>query len=248
MGSQNARSTHVDFTNSEITVEISASETRVDTRVDTEVADATVLKNRTKAEMADASALKNSTKNELSNTAVTNKLDSPEALPEASDELESVQSIVYVSDEFDDEENYIGIFYNSQNEMKTRSRLIFIVVTMITLFLLIGFLAMMYTSQSQRPSTLLSNTVVESQTTLAPLSSEIESKPSFAAIDAKKSLSDILSSRIALISSENPKFIVTAAGQKIIPTDIIKGKLTVVDIFPTHVLVSSNGITQELDY
>jgi len=193
------------------------------------------------------------------------------------------QPNVYASDKFDDEEQYIGLFYTGQNDKKTGTTLVFIAFIATALLLLAGIITFtklslnksipdpdvvgVETDNKQQTDIKLNDTENEIDNTTSRASlfspgisiaqaSVDASKPdqlqpgdsNSAAVKPIKALSEILSSRVVLISSENPKFIITETGKKIVPTDVIQGNLTVVDIFFDHVLVSSAGVTREIIY
>ncbi len=127
------------------------------------------------------------------------------------------------------------------NEKKNEKTLIVIALMTIFLFLLAG-ISIKYTNSA----------ATNSLAALIGLNKQAEAPDVNASViatdDAFGSLSDILSSRIALISSNNPKFIVTADGKKIVPSDIIDGSLTVVDILVDHIVVTSNGSNLKIAY
>jgi len=135
---------------------------------------------------------------------------------------------------------------SSQVEKKNGMTLVTIAFITMILSLLAG-ISVKYSNQTNDPSK-------EAFSSLSAVADQSDSnKPFLDAPDSKvdeinKPLSEILSSRISLISSSNPKFIITASGEKIVPNDVIDGSLTVVDIFSDHIVVSSSGATKEIAY
>lgn len=127
-----------------------------------------------------------------------------------------------------------------QNEKKNGMTLVVIALMTIFMFLLAG-ITIQYTDRTN-------NTSFAALVGSAKQVSQDASAPVTAADDALGTLSDILSSRITLISSKNPKFIVTEEGKKIIPSDTIDGSLTVVDILADHIVVTSNGTNLKIAY
>lgn len=134
-------------------------------------------------------------------------------------------------------ENSNNVDYNEKKNGKT---LVAIALMTIFLFLLAG-LSIKFTNSN----------VNTSLAALFGSSSKITANSDTSVItvdDAYGSLSDILSSKISLISSKNPKFIVTKDGKKIEPSDTIDGSLTVIDILADHILVTSNGSSLKIAY
>lgn len=157
-----------------------------------------------------------------------------------------------VTEKLEDDEHYIGVFYSTKNEKKNGATLL--VMTFLTLFLfLLAGLSIKLTSGTN-PTLFTAMNSLSELFSSAPSDTANESKittqdqSSPTAAGMIKPLSEMLSSRISLISSNNPKFIVTADGTKIIPSDTIDDGLTLVDIFIDHVLVSSNGETRAIAY
>jgi len=127
--------------------------------------------------------------------------------------------------------------FNYRN-LKTHRVIACITVLLFLLAVLINKL-----NNIDKPSTM---GVQGNSTTREPLDS---SSKNATVEDELGSLSEILSSRISLISSNNPKFIVTAEGKKIVPRDIVKGGLTVVDIYSDYIVVSlEEGETRKIPY
>jgi len=127
-----------------------------------------------------------------------------------------------------------------QNEKKNGMTLVVIALMTIFMFLLAG-ISIQYTDKT-------SNTSFAALVGSATKASADANPSSATADNTLGTLSDILSSRISLISSNNPKFIVTEEGQKIIPSDTIDGSLTVVDILVDHIVVTSNGTNLKIAY
>lgn len=143
------------------------------------------------------------------------------------------------SDKIEDDKKIKGLFNNDL--LEKRNWKTFFVIAFVTVFIIAG-LSTKFTNKASIA------TLDTSDNSAAQISAEAvtsESTP-----DNKiGSLSEILSSRISLVSSKNPKFIITAEGKKIVPSDILIGGLTVVDIYSDHVVVAlENGETRNIDY
>jgi len=128
----------------------------------------------------------------------------------------------------------------AQNEKKNGMTLVVIALMTIFMFLLAG-ISIQYTDGTS--STSFAALVGSAKKVSADVN-----EPAAKVDDTLGTVSDILSSRISLISSKNPKFIVTADGKKIIPSDTIDGSLTVVDILVDHIVVTSNGTNLKIAY
>lgn len=157
-------------------------------------------------------------------------------------------------DEFDNDEYYnddqfIGVFTTAQHEKKNGKTLAVIASMTVFLFLLAG-ISIKFSDRASNLSLLEAQSSSTQQLFVKTNETDQtgQAKPKVTADDSLKSLSNVLSSRISLISSNNPKFIVTAAGTKIVTNDIIGEGLKVVDILNDHIVVSSNGVTRELSY
>ncbi len=142
------------------------------------------------------------------------------------------------------EENkrYVRSANTDLNEKKNGKTLVVIALMTIFLFLLAG-LTIKFTDKVGNTSLAA---LIGSNTQVSP--PDANAAPQAIADDTLGSLSDILSTRISLISSKNPKFIVTQEGKKIVPRDVIDGSLTVVDIFADHIVVTSNGSNLKIAY
>jgi len=150
---------------------------------------------------------------------------------------------------FEDDNQFIGVFNTTPDEKKSGATLV--VMACITVFLFV--LAGISVKFSDRASNLA---LLEAQSSsgkqlFVRTNDAVNATPAQLenpATNSQQTLSDILLSRISLVSSNNPKFVVTAAGRKIVANDIIGQNLQVVDIFNDHILVSSNGVLTEISY
>lgn len=134
-----------------------------------------------------------------------------------------------------------------QNEKKNEKTLIAVIALMTMFLFLLAGISIKYTN-SEISSSIAALIGLNKQTEAQAVSASVVASEVVATDDALGSLSDILSSQIALISSNNPKFIVTADGKKIVPSDTIDGSLTVVDILVDHIVVTSNGANLKIAY
>jgi len=138
-------------------------------------------------------------------------------------------------------------FDDAISEKRNGMTLVTIAFVTLILFLLAG-LSIKFSDQTNTKTLVDLGSLIDKSSIGASESNSAVQTPGSDAVGTNKALSEILSARISLISSNNPKFIVTASGEKIVPNDVIDGSLTVVDIFSDYILVSSNGDTREIAY